>query len=404
MKILYLVSRVPYPKDKGDKLRAFLHAERLSKDHELHLCCLQEEALHPDVEERLGKISHRLSILPLSKPLILWNLFLGLFSSRPFQVNYFYQAHLKRRLKKLIEEDPPDLIYCQLIRTSEYVKELHRFPKVIDYMDAFSKGAERHRDRSRFPLKPLLKEESRRTARYENLVFDYFDRHLIISAYDRDRLPHPSRERIQVVPNWIDTEHFCPQDREKDRDLLFTGNMAYPPNVESAHYLVKKILPIVRAEIPEVRVYISGVSPTRKVRALEGKGVEVSGWVPDLRDSYARSKLFIAPMVMGRGMQNKLLEAMAMGIACITTPLAYRAIGATPEKEILVGRDEEELAQHVIRLLKEPGTRERIAENGRDLIREQFGAERNGKLLERTITGEMEAKTPDGRDLAAGFP
>lgn len=391
MKLLYLAPRVPYPLEKGDKLRAYLHVERLSREHEVHLVCLREERLHPQAEEKLRAICSRLTILPLNRPLIFWNLLLGLFSSKPFQVHYFFQWQLKKRLSRIIREDPPDLVHCQLIRTSEYVKDLYSIPKTLDYMDAFSKGLDRRKERSSFPFDLLLKEESRRTTLYENLIFEYFDQHLIISAQDRNLIPHPSRNRIHVLPNGIDTEHFAPQGSEKDKELLFTGNMAYPPNIESARYLVNEILPLVREEMKGVRVLIAGVSPSKRVRELENDLVEVSGWVRDIRDAYARSTVFIAPMIMGSGLQNKLLEAMAMGLPCITTPLANEALGAPTDEAILVGRSKEALAEGILRSLKDPDRRRALAEKGRAFVKEHYDLGRIGDRLERILCSDVEA-------------
>jgi sugar transferase (PEP-CTERM/EpsH1 system associated) len=391
MKILFLAPRVPYPLEKGDKLRAYLHVERLSREHEVHLVCLREGPLHPEARERLEAICSRLSILSLSRPLILWNLLLGIFSSKPFQVRYFFQWHLKKRLKRIVDEDPPDLIHCQLIRASEYVKDLYRIPKTIDYMDAFSKGLDRRRARSSFPFDRILKEEGRRTTLYENLIFEYFDRHIIISEQDRDLIPHPSRGRIHVLPNGIDTGYYRPRPgEEKDKELLFTGNMAYPPNIESARFLVQEILPLVWERDKSVKLLLAGVSPARRVRELESERVEVSGWVPDIRDAYARSSVFIAPMIMGSGLQNKLLEAMAMGLPCITTPLANRALGADPDEAVLIGRSKEVLAERILEALQDPELRKGLAEKGRRFVEDHYDLEVIGDRFERILRSGQE--------------
>ncbi|MFB6257334.1 MAG: glycosyltransferase [Flavobacteriales bacterium] len=395
MKVLFLVPRVPYPLEKGDKLRAYLHAQRLSREHELHLVCLSEGTPSPGTEEQLRSICTELTILKLKRPLILWSLFKGLFSSKPFQVHYFFQGHLKRRLKKQIETDPPDRIYCQLIRTSEYVKEFHGIPKTLDYMDAFSKGLERRIERTPFPVNILIKEESRRTTLYENLSYEYFDQHIIISDQDRRSIPHPSRPKIHVLPNGIDTGFYSPQEAEKDQDILFTGNMAYPPNIESACYLVQKVLPLLEKEGVQPRTLLAGVSPTRRVRELESERVEVSGWMKDIRRAYGRSKIFIAPMIMGSGLQNKLLEAMAMGLPCITTPLANEALGAPEERVILVGRTEQGLAEQLMKLFRDSSLRERLAAEGRRFVTEHYDLQRIGDRLEGILRSSKEDQEPE---------
>ena len=154
---------------------------------------------------------------------------------------------------------------------------------------------------------------------------------------------------------WI-RQHFTPQEQDAEYDLLFTGNMNYPPNIDSVIFLVQKVLPLVRKERPGTSLLISGVDPSPSVRDLARVDplVTVSGWVKDIRSSYAAARIFIAPMQIGTGLQNKLLEAMAMRMPCITSPLANNAVGAPVDDAILIGNTPEEYAAHILRLLSDP--------------------------------------------------
>ena len=187
-----------------------------------------------------------------------------------------------------------------------------------------------------------------------------------ISAQDRDYIYHPLRDEMAVIPNGVDTDHFAPLPLEPKFDLLFTGNMNYPPNIDSVVFLAEQVLPIVRKVRPETSLLISGVDPSQAVRDLAKNDplISVSGWVKDIRVSYATARIFAAPMQIGTGLQNKLLEAMAMRIPCVTSALANNAVGAPAGTAILIGNSPEDYAEHILRLLNDPAERQRIAESG----------------------------------------
>ncbi|HRT53360.1 MAG TPA: glycosyltransferase, partial [Flavobacteriales bacterium] len=178
-----------------------------------------------------------------------------------------------------------------------------------------------------------------------------------------------------------------PRAATRTHDLLFTGNMNYPPNIDSVLYLVHRVLPLVRRERPDTSLLISGVDPTPRVRELakDDPLITVSGRVPDIRDAYAAATVFAAPMQIGTGLQNKLLEAMAMRMPCVTSALANNAVGAVPGESILIGGTPEEYAAHIVRLLGDEPERARIAENGFRFVRENFDWERNAEALDRLI-------------------
>ncbi len=386
MKLFILLPRVPYPTEKGDKLRAFHQLKQLSKKHEVIVCALNDTVLHEDALPVLLKYARAVHVLPISKPRIALNLIRTVFTDKPLQVGYFYDPATAAKVRSLIEEYQPDHIFCQLIRTAQYVKDI-RIPKTLDYQDVFSKGVERRLASASFLIRPFLRMEYRRLLKFEHEVFSWFDHKIIISAPDRDLIPHPERSKIVVVPNGVDTDFFRPMEREKEYDLVFTGNMGYPPNINAAEFLAHKILPLVLETHPAIRILIAGASPNIRVSALASEQVEVSGWVPDMRECYARAKIFIAPMQLGTGLQNKLLEAMAMQIPCITSPLANQALGAAEDREILVARTPEEYAGHIRRLLDHPEAGKQIGAAGYRYATANFSWERETEKINRLISG-----------------
>lgn len=367
MKIFVLLSRFPYPLEKGDKLRAYNQIKYLSESHEIHLCALTDIPLKDEYIAAMKPFCKSVDVIWLSKPVIAVNIFFAFLKGLPLQAGYFYSGKAQKKINCLLAEIKPDHIYCQLLRVAEYVRK-NPVSKTLDYQDVFSEGVNRRIRTAAFNMKPVLRIEYRRLCKYEREIFDDFDHKTIISKPDRALIPHPDRNRIEVIINGVDSEYYRPVKAEKKYDLVFIGNMGYPPNVNASVYLVKKILPYVREEIPEVKVALVGATPHTDVCALKNDKITVTGWVEDLREYYATARIFIAPMQIGTGLQNKLLEAMAMKIPCITSPLANNALEARDGEEILIGRTPEEFAELIIRLLGNPEEAEKIAEKGHDFI------------------------------------
>lgn len=383
MKILVLLSRIPYPLEKGDKLRAYHQVKELSRRHEICLCCLSDEAPHPDAIAKLTEITSELHIIPLNRLLIYANLFGAWFGNKPFQVAYFYQRGAHRKIRQILHRFNPDHIYCQLVRTTEYVKNEHSIPKTLDYQDAFSKGmARRSKKEKSFLKRKFFRAESRRLLVYEHLIFDFFEHKCIISEQDKQLIFHERQKEIEVIKNGVDIEFFHPINSPKEYDLCFVGNMSYAPNIDSVLYLAKKILPLILDKKPDVKLLISGATPADAVLNLQSESISVVGWVDDIRDSYAKSRLFIAAMQMGTGLQNKLLEAMAMKIPCITSSLANNALGATHEREIMVAKTPSEYADSVLDLLENPTKAAYIAENGHQFVADRFSWDQTTRQLE----------------------
>lgn len=381
MKIFVLLSRVPYPIEKGDKLRAFNQLRCLSESHEVILCALSDSPVHPEALKVLNSFCSEVHIIPIGKSGMIWNLLKAFFNGNPLQVGYFYRCHAREKINQLIAESKPDHIYCQLIRVSEYVKN-STLPKTLDYQDIFSMGAKRRAETSSPLMRLFFLMEYRRLIRYEHDIFARFNLKTIISKPDRDLLPHPSRNEVVIIPNGVDHNYFSPVQGEKKYDVVFTGNMGYPPNIDAARFIAEEIFPLVLKQFPAAKLLLAGATPHARVLALKSKHITVSGWMPDIRESYASSRIFIAPMRIGTGLQNKLLEAMAMEIPCITSILANQALCAEENKEILIGSNAREYADHIIELLQDEKYALSLARNGHVFVKKVFSWENSVKELE----------------------
>lgn len=388
MKVLFLVSRFPYPLTKGDKLRAYHQLRMIAQEHKVILVCLSDTKVTQEAMDKVSPYCEELHLLKLNRLLIGVNLFRALFSELPFQVHYFYQKRLQRKIDRIVETHLPAHIFCQLVRCSEYVRKYEVIPSTLDYMDAFSIGILRRIPRVSFLLKPIYRSEYVRLKHYEALVFKHFKHKAIISEQDRDLIEHPKREEIHILKNGVDFEFFAPRNVNKTFDISFVGNMSYPPNIKAAQYLALKIVPLLLKDHPNLKVLIAGAQPVAAVRRLQSRHITVRGWVPDIRESYWKSRVFCAPMSIGTGLQNKLLEAMACGLPCVTTPLANQALKAIQGEEILVGTNARELTAHIATLLNNESFSHKLANAGFDMVRRKYGWSNNAKKLLDLIENE----------------
>lgn len=390
MKIFVLTSRIPWPLEKGDKLRIYNQIKQLSVNNEVFLCALntipntdKQAAFHA-----LQPYCSSINFIDLGKPAIVFNMARALFKGLPFQCGYFYSRKAQKAINRLIAQHKPDMLFGQLLRVAEYIRHSET-KKTIDYQDVFSAGIKRRADIAPFWKRPVFNMEYRRLARYESMIFDEFDIKTIISRPDRDLIPHPNKDRILIIPNGVDHGFFKPQPQEKKYDIVFTGNMSYAPNVNAVEYLANEILPLVWKQVSDARIYIAGATPDPRVKKVASERIIISGWLDDIRDAYSQSRIFIAPMRIGTGLQNKLLEAMSMGLPCITTPLANSSLGAENGKEILVGSNAEELAQHIVTLLTDKDKAAQIAQAGFDFTNRVYDWGKATSMMEEAMRNSL---------------
>ena len=230
-------------------------------------------------------------------------------------------------------------------------------------------------------MKPILKMEYERLKNFENLAYEFFDTHLIISKSDRDDIVHQKNNSIHIIPNGIDHQFYSKLEIEKKYDLVFIGNLSYVPNIEAANYIANKLVPALVKDYPNLSVLISGSDPTYKVKKLANNHITINGWAEDIRKAYCSGKIFIAPMKIGTGLQNKLLEAMSLEIPCITSNLANKSLKAEPHKNILVANSTEDYITCVKTCLENEELRKKIGKGGRKFIRDNYNWEVVNKQL-----------------------
>lgn len=385
-KIGVILSRFPYPLEKGDKLRAFHQLKELSQNYEVHLFCLTE---HKPNKNDLKELSfcHSLEVFELSKWKKQLNLVKALFGKLPFQVRYFYHRSAQKKWDAFLSERKVDFIYCQMLRTAEYTKNKVEYSKTLDYQDVLSVGMQRMAKKQKWPLKWVYQWEAKRLKKYEHRMFNYFEHHTIISAQDRELIPHPHRKQIVVVPNGI-SESFidCELKMEKQFDICFIGNLSYPPNIESCRFIFKELV----HRLPYFKFLFSGANPSKEIMEMKAENLEIRSWVEDIRTSYLSSKILVAPMFISTGMQNKILESMALGIPCVTTPMANNAVNAKNGQEILLAETVEEFQKQIHTLLSDEGFYTKIQQQAQVWVRENYRWDMTTKILSESCFQDNE--------------
>ena len=382
MKILVALSRFPWPTNKGDKLRAWHQLIGMSNKNEVHVFCLTDEVVQPQDLEKAKTVFASVHVFNLSKIDVLTRLSLATFQKIPFQVAYFSDRKAIAEFKSLVHQINPDIVYCQLARMAEFCRDIENCRKVIDYQDAFSIGLERRIANEPWWKKYVVSMEAKRLKTYESQILEDFEQRTMISEQDAKLIAHPLNTSLQIIPNGVDTDFYKPEPRARVIDLLFTGNMQYEPNVNCVIYVVDKVIPLLTKEFPHIQFVAAGMNPAKELQQIKSRHLQLTGWVDDLRSYYQVSRIFIAPMQIGIGMQNKILEAMSMGLPVITTTLANNAIGAIHGKEIWIANTPEKVAEAISYLLNNTELAINIGHNARKLMVEQFSWDKqNAKLI-----------------------
>jgi len=383
-KLVILTSRFPYPLEKGDKLRLFHQLKDLSSHFEIYLITITDDGTDQHDLEKIRPYVSELHCFRLDGFFRYLSVVKHLFTKIPLQVRFFYNKSIAKSINELIIRIKPHHIYCQLARMAEYTKQLPH-NKTIDYMDAFGVGMERRAMVATYFTKYIYQYEAALMKSYEKDIFSNFNHQLIISKQDKQQFQFDGAEKLMVVPNGIDNSFFEYQAKDKNYELVFVGNMGYLPNVEAAEFLAKEIMPKLSNEI---KLIIAGARPDYRVKILASDRIVVTGWMEDIREAYATSKIFIAPIWSGTGQQNKILEAMAMGLPCITTGVVNNAILANPEQEILLAETANDFVHQINVLLANPDKIKDIGHNASIFVKQNYAWSHNNQVLNRIFAAQ----------------
>jgi len=375
LKLLFLANRIPYPPYRGDKLKIYNLARRLSERHELYLITFTQSEEDKQYRSELEKVFKEVHLVHLPKWRSAINCVQGLWNRLPFQVLYFKSAAMKEALHQLLATHRFDAVHVQHLRMAPYLSEEKELKRILDLPDAFSLYWERRKKVKRNVLQAFLESiEQRRVLQFEAVLKEY-NLSLVCSQEDLEYLKEKQGvSNIHLLPNGVDLTTFVASDHDYSHNhtLLFTGNMDYAPNVDAVIYFTQEILPLIHKQFPDKKFVIAGQRPVEKVLALAGEKVIVTGFVEDIAEVYDRSSVVVAPLRFGAGTQNKVLEAMAMGVPVVCSNIGFKGLGIASGEGAVMQTEKEAFAGSVCDLLASQELRKKVGEKGKEVVRTRF--------------------------------
>ena len=393
-RVLSLCSRLPYPLTGGAKLRMFYTAREMAREHDVELLVIDETPVEESSVEALEQVFDAVHVFAYPAHRFYMNTLLGVISRRPLQTHYYQFRAVDKWLNE--NEERFDLLYCNHVRTTEYASG-RETPHVADLVDAISRNYRNASRDSTGIWRFIYPIEWRRLRRYERRVSQSFDHSFIITNEDREFVTDgKSFSTLSVLPNGVKPElldrGLSGYDRiESEPTLVFLGKMDYFPNEDAAAYFVNDILPTIRGEYPGVEFLIVGSSPSDRVQALgDEQGVTVTGFVDEPRDYLQRADVVVTPMRHGAGLQNKVLEAMALGRPVVTTSLAREGIDAVEDEHLVVADGAGAFADETTELLDSRADRRRLGAAAYDLVSSKYTWSQVGRNLREVVARVLE--------------
>jgi polysaccharide biosynthesis protein PslH len=384
-KIIILLNRFPYPLEKGDKLRAYHQIKSLSLAFDITLIALSAFKITPKDKAMLEPYCTQIFIIKYNKYLQAICTPFYFFNKLPLQVSFYKNYFIKKQIDTIILDTNPNLLYCQLARMAQYFVNWP-FYKILDLQDAFSNNYLRSYQESSGLKKIIFGIEQKRMAAYEQRLIRRFDNNVIISEADKTYLKY---KNIAVVKNGVDTHFFKSDNATKTHDLLFVGNLGYEPNIRAVAFLVHQIMPLLLAQQPHITLLIAGANPSAAMLKLASNNITIQAWLPDIRTAYNSCKIFVAPLFTGAGLQNKILEAMAMELPCITTTIVNAAINATENTQILIANDATTFCNKIIHVLQNEALQKELQYNSKAFVDEHYSWQKHNTVLTNLINSTI---------------
>lgn len=397
-KILMISCRLPWPEYKGGYNKRVLNfAKILSRKYYLDFVttidCLEERKKID--EAKRANIFKNIFYFYIPKVKEYKNSLLALFSKYPLQTKYYFSKRMKKWILKNYQNY--NLLYFNLIRTAPYAENLFEVPKVIDLIDAisFHYSVARNYSRNIF-WKKIYRIEVSRLRNYEKRIVkeNFFDKYFISSNFDKKIIENSLKRKIKniiVIPHGVNQKLFEEKRKriKKEEAIAFFGKMDYQPNIDAVCWFAKEVFPFLRKKYPSLKFYIIGVNPSLMVRRLKRiKGIKVTGYIKDIYQFLKRMKLIVVPLRFGAGLQNKTLEAMALGLPVVSSELGVRGIdGLINGEHIEIIKENNPLIweEKIFKILSEDNRKKilKLGKNAQKFIKENYSW---AKIEEKILT------------------
>ena len=381
LRVLFVTATPPSPPEHGDSLIVYQQIRRLGDVAEIHLATLPgthttEAALRRD----LGPACRQVTVLPGGiRPSRALH---GLYNGLPALANMFLDGSTQRALDRLLAEVQPDLVHVNNLKVAAYFRG-RGVARVLDMMDADHLLAAHRADLDGLLRRIAYAREARLLLRYERQLIRDYPRVLLVARRDADEFA-TNNGRIVVNPNGVSLSATTARPRRRERPtILFHGSMDYFPNVDAALYLAQRILPRLRRRVPDVALRIVGRRPTAEVRALhDGDRIVVTGEVADVSRELAEATVGVYPLRAASGIQNKVLEALAVGLPTVVSERAAAGVEhAVPGVHLLLAGDDDDWVETAAALIADPAAQERLARAGRELIAARYSWDENASRV-----------------------
>jgi sugar transferase (PEP-CTERM/EpsH1 system associated) len=380
--LLYLVHRMPYPPNKGDKVRSYHLLRHLQKQHRVFLGTFIDDPADEEHLPALKAMCPDLHVARLHPLLARLRSLGGLIQQGPLTLAYYRNAALREWVRQTAARHGVSASVVFSSAMVPYAMPLvPRVPMLVDFVDVDSAKWSQYAEQRHWPMSWVYAREARELLAYERMAAQRAQRSFFVTQQETDlflRLAPEAQGRVEAVGNGVDADFFRPQPETArpfapgETAVVFTGAMDYWPNVDAVSWFVAEMLPALRQRHPGLRFYIVGRSPTPAVQALAGEGVVVTGTVPDVRPYLQHASAVVAPLRVARGIQNKILEAMAMGRPVVTVPACAEVIGASADDGLLRAGDPADTVAAVDQLLADPQAAALRGERARQFVLDHF--------------------------------
>jgi len=402
-RVLMLTHRLPYPPDRGDRIRSYHLLRTLSEHFEVAVACTTDEPVWLQHHQLLSTMATRVAIQPITAR---WSQLKGLRAlliGRAITPAYYHRDSLAEQIRQWHQQAPFDAIltfcsgmleYARALTTSRSLRNAAR-PNgpyhVLDLVDVDSIKWQSYAAESPVPLRWIYGAEARRLRRIEAGRHDHFDAVTVTTpaeaqAYQKHVGQHAN---LTIVANGVDLEYFHPQPDNDSKSIVFVGVLNYRPNVDGIVWFVEQVMPRLLESEPNAKVSIVGRHPTPRVLQLAGRaGTQVVGSVPDVREYLRKASVVVAPLLMARGIQNKVLEAMASARAVVCSPSAAQGVDAEDEVHLLVADEPQQWVDQLARIMNDADLRNRIAAAARQRVEQRYDWKRAIQPMVDLIGGE----------------
>lgn len=381
MRILMIADYLPYPLIGGDRIRIYNLLRRIARRHEVSLAAFRETPADADGVSHLRQFCARVEAAHLQRRSPLAHLpgLLGYaIAGKPLELKFLQSEELVSKIKGLVSTMDFDIVQIEHARMGLYLETLSQHSRcksiLMFHNFTFQQDSRVFRIERRWDRKIRSLLNSVAMLQWEPRYAERFDRCTTVSALDRRLLLNANpRLQVDVIPNGVDIQEHQPLPDEKaSPQLLFVGNMGYPPCVDAVLYFCREILPCVRRAIGAVEVWIVGRDPRPEVLQLNGDGVHVTGRVDDVLPYYRQSAVCVVPLRAGGGTRLKILEAMALGRPVVSTTIGCEGLDVVDGEHVLIADNPEPFAEKTVRLLTDPQLRQHISSNGRRLVETHY--------------------------------